>query len=133
MTHNLKPEVAEKLRRLLLSGKFKKTTGELRDGTSCRMCILGVTCELFRLETGQGRWDQDGWFHLHGQAYGESAPPEVVRWADGHDDCLTINDQEVSELNDGADEDGGKIPKWSFKKFADALKPKPKRKQKAKR
>lgn len=125
--HNLKPEVAKKLRRMLLSGKFKKTRNELRSGTSCRMCVEGVICELFRLETGRGEWSANGSFAVDGYERGGGVPPPVLKWADGEHDRLTIEDRPLTELNDGEDCAGNTFRPWSFAKFADALKPQPKR------
>jgi hypothetical protein len=58
----------------LRSGEFKQTKGRLRDTKG--FCCLGVACEVYRRETGNGEWDDDGLF----QGTGEVLPRNVLRW-----------------------------------------------------
>lgn len=50
-------ENAAKLVATLRSGEFEQASGALRrDGD--RYCCLGVACELYRRETGEGSWSK---------------------------------------------------------------------------
>lgn len=59
----------------LREGKYKQATDALRQGS--RYCCLGVACDLYRKETGNGRWDRDA-FVLHGNAELAVLPPSVA-------------------------------------------------------
>jgi hypothetical protein len=66
----------------LRSGKYPQDKGYLR--TDKGFCCLGVFCDRFHKETGQGNWirREDGkWFFAVG-GYDESSalPSEVARW-----------------------------------------------------
>jgi hypothetical protein len=95
--------------------------GEFIQGTGClrqpgNHCALGVACEVFRRQTGQGRWVQVGRrfsFVASGEGrgygrWGETAmpTPEVTRWYlhDPQDprleDELNMLFQEVAMRND---------------------------------
>lgn len=83
----MKREIAEKWIAALNGGEFKQAKEVLRDGTD-KYCCLGVLCELYRRETGQGEWDGPGFlsdsnFSCGSQAdYSGSNLPEGVRqWA----------------------------------------------------
>lgn len=47
---------AKKWLAALRSGEFPQTQGHLRDHKG--YCCLGVACEVYRRETGRGRWDE---------------------------------------------------------------------------
>lgn len=69
----------------LLSGEIVQGHGRLRTVDN-KMCCLGVLCELYREETGNGEWILDGdhyTFSPPGGFLGESNyPPESVwKWA----------------------------------------------------
>lgn len=54
----MKPEIKEKWILALESGKYKRTSGVLKkvkDGKASH-CCLGVLCEIYIEETGQGEW-----------------------------------------------------------------------------
>jgi hypothetical protein len=59
---------AEKWLEALESGEFQQGRGRLRHGERCqedRYCCLGVACEVYRRETGNGEWvypDGGEWF-----------------------------------------------------------------------
>lgn len=44
----------------LRSGEFKQTRNRLHYGDG--YCCLGVACELYRRETGKGKWDSNNFF-----------------------------------------------------------------------
>jgi hypothetical protein len=52
----------KKLIAALRSGKYKQTTGTLREkrGLQMKYCCLGVACDVYRKETGKGKWKRDG-------------------------------------------------------------------------
>lgn len=80
----MRAEVATKFSDLLRSGEIAQGVHRLRG--SCRMCVSGVLCELFRRETGQGKWSTDGIggghrFTLYGFEYYGATPNEVMIWA----------------------------------------------------
>lgn len=49
---------AKKWVEALRSGEFQQTTRKLSDGNG--YCCLGVACEVYRRETGDGEWEQRG-------------------------------------------------------------------------
>lgn len=105
----MKQNILNKLVRALISGRYKKTTGQLRDSETGAHCVLGVLCDLHSKETGTKGWS--------GSKYlGNSMdlPEKVIDWAglNGCDPRLT-EDESATELNDGV---GGK--KVSFKQLA---------------
>lgn len=61
----------------LLSGKFSQARGRLRRNDS--YCCLGVACERFRRETGQGYWANDE-FVLNDGISTTGLPFEVIDW-----------------------------------------------------
>lgn len=72
----------------LKSGEFKQGQGRLlqqHDG-SRYYCCLGVACEVYRRETGQGEWrERPGFetrleFHEEGGKHGSVLPLSVQRW-----------------------------------------------------
>lgn len=65
----------------LLSGKYKQATGNLRD--SHGFCCLGVACDVYRKETGKGRWKKNGFggeweFLVKGEEPKSADLPDVV-------------------------------------------------------
>lgn len=76
-------ENAQKWVQALESGQFHQGRGSLRIGGS--YCCLGVACELYRRETGQGEWrviPGDGTYDFHVNGISEHAilPPIVKNW-----------------------------------------------------
>ena len=79
----MKTEIKDLWVGALRSGNYGQYKGFLRDkDTEDSFCCLGVLCDLYTKETGEGRWDQ-GLF-IAGQ-FGGSSPtvlPRAVReWA----------------------------------------------------
>lgn len=82
-------------------------------------CCLGVLCELFRLDTGQGYWSGPSdalEFEVNGYSESQALPPPVIAWADvldfNPDTLERTNRRTLAELND----DG-----YSFQKIADVI------------
>lgn len=109
--HNLKPEVASKLCALLPT--LKRCSGQLRRGD--RFCVNGALCELYRRETGDGVWLEDGSFFGALAGSDRVDPPYgVVEWAldDENESVFEINGRPAWHLNDSG---------WSFSRFVKAL------------
>lgn len=51
----MNPEIKEKWVKALRSGVYKQGSGVLRS-TNERYCCLGVLCEIYKEETGDGEW-----------------------------------------------------------------------------
>jgi hypothetical protein len=81
----MNPAIANKLIAAAESGEFQHGTRHFRKGD--RYCILGVLCELYRRETGDGQWlsidkdpdvltfcPKDDWLA------GVCGVPDAVRW-----------------------------------------------------
>ena len=74
----MRKEVAEKWVKALRSGEFLQGKTQLRSEN--HYCCLGVLCELYRQETGNGEWTEKG-FCSFGETL-EGLPPMAVRdWA----------------------------------------------------
>jgi hypothetical protein len=103
----------------LRSGEFSQTKGALKNNKG--FCCLGVACELYRRETGNGNWLTDGNEDLYvvGKESERGALPKSVQnWlgtrSANPSTSVTREDFPLSlaELND----DG-----WSFEKIADLI------------
>ena len=81
----MKVEIAEKLLRALISGKYGAAKNQLR--TNMGYCCLGVLCDLYHAETGKGQWrgrtvDKAWWvFEVGSSSDGNYLPPAVQEWA----------------------------------------------------
>lgn len=73
----------------LRSGAFRRGTGRLRrkDRGPDRFCCLGVACEVFREETGEGEWLDNGGgdrtsilFHVNGREEWGVLTGAVAAW-----------------------------------------------------
>lgn len=83
----------------LRSGDFDQTTGVLHDEAG--YCCLGVACELYRRETGQGEWESevDEGFHRDTLRFlGEPStlPNKVREW-------LGLTDESGNFVSEGLD------------------------------
>lgn len=108
----------------LRSGQYKQTTRKLRrdTGTGSRFCCLGVACEIFRQQTGQGEWLQEGYyspaFMVDYDLSTTRMPTAVCEWFGGMLGDFTL----FSENADGWDTAAMKNDSgWSFIQIADAL------------
>lgn len=78
----MKPEIKQKWVAALRSGQYSQATGRLRRQDA--YCCLGVLCDLYQKETGDGQWvpidpiTTDGYDFLNSNAL---VPTEVQRWA----------------------------------------------------
>lgn len=84
----------------LRGGEFTQCMTQLRDPRFTNThCILGVACEVFRRETGQGTWE-DNMFVVDGIACDITLPPQVQTWYDFDRSDPFFNNMPASELND---------------------------------
>lgn len=69
-----------KLVERLRDPESKQATGVLRlPSNHKKMCCLGHACEVYRLETGEGKWDRTE-FIVNGQIPGGVLPQKVAEW-----------------------------------------------------
>lgn len=95
----MKEEIRSKWINALLSGKYKQGRYSLHPSEG-RYCCLGVLCDLYRKETGNGNWVKETTeylFTIVGDAQNLCLPRAVSRWA-GIDPETEI---ELSVYNDG--------------------------------
>lgn len=71
----MNPEIKTKWVAALRSGEFKQGRKQLRRGDN--FCCLGVLCELYRRETGNGDWSTGGYF----LGTSDILPSSVRDWA----------------------------------------------------
>lgn len=111
-------EKADLLVAALRSGDFKQTTGVLRNGDS--FCCLGVACEIYRQNTGQGEWGHNEIFVDHtGDKSFATMPAGVVEWFGAKDfnpntsiELDGMPGQPLASLNDSG---------WTFAQIADLI------------
>src|ERR1022692_3350099 len=96
----MKREIKLRWIKALESGRYKQTTGCLKDDSG--YCCLGVLCNVLN----RGRWDKDDENSYKGQSGG--LPSEIK------DLCNITNDQESSlvHLNNDDQADFKNIAKW---------------------
>ena len=63
----------------LTSGEYWQTTEELKSETG--YCCLGVLCDLHRKMTGEGKWDESGYYHSGGESDDIGLIDPVIKWA----------------------------------------------------
>lgn len=92
----MNPERKLKLVDALNSGEFTQTRGKLSDGEG--YCCLGVACEIYRRETGNGEWVERkkynrerhrgnaNQFLVSGERFSSFLPKEVREWFGFNDD-----------------------------------------------
>lgn len=74
-------DVKEKWLKVLRSGEYEQGRGQLRSDN--KFCCLGVLCEIYRQETGKGRWVVYGQFtDENGNSSFSALPKKVVEWAE---------------------------------------------------
>ncbi len=102
----------------LESGKYQQAQGSLRNRVArlgrYNYCCLGVACDVFRKETGQGKWDGES-FLIGAEEATEEMPRQVRDWfgffdqrgkssgllgTDGEDDLIDLNDNTGKSLKE---------------------------------
>ena len=84
----------------LRSGEYKQGDGRLKYDN--KLCVLGIACDLYAKNTGQGRWEDDS-FYVSSDDYGYEGcvPSEVMDWLGLRDeDGGTYDGEALYELND---------------------------------
>ena len=79
----------------LRSGKYGQTKGKLRNYEENEFCCLGVACDVFAKETGQGYWSAGGVFHINGDYYESNdnvLPKTVMEWLGLRNPSGTFNE-----------------------------------------
>lgn len=93
----MNPEIKTKWVAALRSGEFEQGHRQLRKGNT--FCCLGVLCELYRRETGDGIWENN-----HFLMVSDVLPPKVSDWAGLAENNPTvegiIGDTSLAERND---------------------------------
>jgi hypothetical protein len=129
------PERKELWTTALRSGDYEqgqealRVSGREEDGSADAYCCLGVACEVYRKETGEGGWHRDDsgfWMFRSGELddYGyydqswSSLPRKVAEWYGVRRDELTVdfdNDSrnQLTNLNDNEAQ--------SFEQIADLI------------
>lgn len=110
----MKPEIQQKWVTALRSGEYTQTTENLRrdDG----YCCLGVLCDLYTKETGNGTWESDTQYTFEFMYKEENdtpscvnldLPPIVRKWAGitnvFEEELVILNDDEGFTFNQIAD------------------------------
>ena len=64
----------------LRSGKYEQAKNALRDGNG--FCCLGVACDIYMKDTGDGEWDGSDYFHSAclSDCSGTGLPCIVMEW-----------------------------------------------------
>jgi hypothetical protein len=114
----------------LRSGEFTQGEGRLRDHND-NYCCLGVLSEVYRNDTGKGRWEADNIFRVDSTGSSYSLVPEVLLWAGlsggyGANVDVVAGGQTVHrsliDLNDGFGlEDDNRTYRYSFEEIADVV------------
>lgn len=86
-------QVKEKWLQALRSGEYPQGRNVLRSGDK-GFCVMGVLCDLYAKETGQGEWEPSYTpgryrFKLGEEGYVSNAPEAVEEWA-GLDSFLRV-------------------------------------------
>lgn len=116
MNQNAKKWVAA-----LESGDYEQTDGVLKSKSGFEYCCLGVACEVYRQETGLGRWTEEHRFSASAEdARTATLPNRVMEWL-GINDAYGTYDDGYKSLTDHNDHD-----KFTFKEIAEIIKSEPK-------
>lgn len=102
----MKPKVKKLLLEALRSGKYKQTTGKLRQGDS--FCCLGVICDLHRKSTksSKNKWDNNHYLCGKFEKGAYTLPSLVQKWAGlntemGNFKLKNGQKRSLADLNDG--------------------------------
>lgn len=93
----MNPEIKTKWVAALRSGEFEQGHRQLRKGNT--FCCLGVLCELYRRETGDGTWENNHFLRIS-----DVLPSRVSIWAGLSESNPTVEgitcDTSLAERND---------------------------------
>lgn len=87
----------------LRSGEYEQGKQALHPNG--KFCCLGVLCDLYLKETGNGEWEENGMFRVNKYDYNDAELPEaVMEWAGLDDPNPTLgthkNARTAATLND---------------------------------
>lgn len=114
MTKTLKEDVKEKWLAALRSEEYEQCTGRLRIRDTNQYCCLGVLCDVYAKETGEGEWKEYNkhglrlWdFHTKGDTKNKYLPDAVMDWACNlqSNDTLWVSLETFQELFPNVDVD----------------------------
>lgn len=81
----------------LRSGEFEQVEGSLRDAEL--HCCLGVACEVYRREAGNGEW-VGGAFHVAGEKQRHHLPKAVQKWLGIKGNSPAAESRFLTDMND---------------------------------
>ena len=92
----------------LRSGEYEQGLGQLRivseeSETHDKFCCLGVACEIFRIQTNTGQWNNSHFVAISNQAWRCCMPDPVRDWygfSDNNGEFGGCEISALSELND---------------------------------
>lgn len=113
----MKPAIKKLWTENLLNGEYKQTEGRLRDQAG--FCCLGVLCDLYKKETGNGYWNQypEGCYEfvdISGVKMNYTLADPVVAWAGLEDNNPDVTIEDTAERALGSLNDEG----YTFEQIA---------------
>lgn len=105
----------------LRSGNYEQGTGALKNSVN-EYCCLGVLCEIYKAQTGKGKWEESEWSSTinfvaaFDDLHSEVLPTAVIDWSGLEDANPTITQgSECETLAEYNDQDN------SFDEIADLI------------
>ena len=134
----MKSEIKEQWLKDLRSGNYRQAKNQLKEvgfkGSRPSYCCLGILCNIYNKQTGQGSWDKNGvlvsevYCNEDGSDLTENGvlPNEVRRWAGLNKENPHVQYggkyHAISELNDGKARVGSRTLDYlNFKQIADLI------------
>lgn len=128
----MKSEIKELWLEDLRSGNYKQAQGTLKGeqqkGVRASYCCLGVLCNIYKRETGEGAWTKDGSFDVGKEKDTSGVLPVRVRnWAGLNKTNPRVQSggkyNDLASLNDGdaIDSNGESMDRKTFKQIADLV------------
>lgn len=97
-------EVKEKWVTALTSGEYEQGVGQLKTPDN-KYCCLGVLTELYRKETGKGKWDGNKFYDTSEGGDNNTSisflTDGVITWAELSSGSPSVGDFYLHSLNDG--------------------------------
>lgn len=119
----MNPEIKAKWLAALRSGEYKQGRGYLQNGKG-EFCCLGVLCDLYRKETGNGVWKvyyKEKTFQLGKSIYPDFPPDAVINWAEFGDQTSSLRGIRVNIDGLTTTLDDHNDSKKTFSQIADAM------------
>ena len=114
----MKPEVKKLWLEALRSGNYSQARGMLHESPSGGYCCSGVLRDVYRKETGKGRWASLSWCESFDACDGDHAftsllPRSVVNWAGLEKSNPDVAMSQLSDYND--------TKEYNFNQIADLI------------